>query len=222
MNTDSIRQHKRTQRREIAPAVALENSRLVTEALLAEACFNNSQTMAIYLANDGEIDPLRLAESAWQQDKRVFLPVLNSGEKSLVFAPFRADTELVPNRFNIPEPVCKPEEHVMANQLDLLVMPLVAFDPQANRVGMGGGYYDRTLAFLKSGDRAVGERDGLAHAESAQTGSTHTRSTGTRSTGTGPVLVGIAHDCQKVDTLQAQSWDVPLDLVITESGRYTR
>ena len=70
-------------------------------------------------------------------------------------------------------------------------MPLVAFDAECNRLGMGGGYYDRTLHFLL-----------------------------TRNRWHSPYLIGIAHDCQKVASLPIQSWDIPLQGVITESAFY--
>ena len=108
-----------------------------------------------------------------------------------VFAPYRPDSSLQLNRFNIPEPQVRPSEWRSASQLDLLLLPLVAFDAQGNRVGMGGGFYDRTLAYLQ-------------HRR-------HWRK---------PVLIGLAHEVQKTDGLTTQSWDIPLDTIITESSRY--
>jgi 5-formyltetrahydrofolate cyclo-ligase len=75
--------------------------------------------------------------------------------------------------------------------LSLVLLPLVAFDTACNRLGMGKGYYDRTFAFL--------------HRSSRQR----------------PVLLGLAHECQKVDELEVASWDVPLDGVVTDRAWYT-
>ena len=74
-------------------------------------------------------------------------------------------------------------------ELDWVLMPLVAFSPNGIRLGMGSGYYDRTFAFCRQ-----------------------------LPAGAGPVLVGVAYSLQEVDSLPAQSWDVPLDAVITEQG----
>ena len=79
----------------------------------------------------------------------------------------------------------------MARQLDVVIAPLVAFDESLNRLGMGGGYYDRTFAFRK---RARVLRR--------------------------PVLIGVAYSFQRVDRLQPENWDVPLDVVITEKESY--
>jgi 5-formyltetrahydrofolate cyclo-ligase len=72
-------------------------------------------------------------------------------------------------------------------------MPLVGFDANCNRLGMGGGFYDRTLAYLRL--RRCWRR---------------------------PLLIGIAHECQRVERLETNTWDVPLDLVVTEERIYRR
>lgn len=75
--------------------------------------------------------------------------------------------------------------------LDLIILPLVAFDLSGNRLGMGGGFYDRTLSFKHQ-----------------------------RCHWKGPKLIGIAHELQRVDLLPVNDWDIPLDAVITEQKLY--
>jgi 5-formyltetrahydrofolate cyclo-ligase len=73
-----------------------------------------------------------------------------------------------------------------AKQMDLIFMPLVGFDKNKNRLGMGGGFYDKTLSFkLKSKNYQV------------------------------PKLFGLAFDCQEVDYLDSKPWDVPVDGIVT-------
>jgi 5-formyltetrahydrofolate cyclo-ligase len=74
--------------------------------------------------------------------------------------------------------------------LDLVLAPLVVFDPQRNRIGMGGGYYDRSFEFRKQAGRDA------------------------------PILIGVAHELQKVEQLIAEDWDVRLDMVVTDGGIY--
>ena len=88
------------------------------------------------------------------------------------------------NRFGISEPALNSTAIRLLSQHHLLLMPLVGFDAQGNRLGMGGGFYDRTLANIN----ALKNR---------------------------PTLVGVAHDCQQVDELPVEPWDVPLDLIVT-------
>jgi 5-formyltetrahydrofolate cyclo-ligase len=186
-----IRQLKRNQRRALSAIEQQQHSQALCQNVTALKVYRESQHIAFYIANDGEIDPQHLIEQARFSGKNVYLPVLSPLKNSLYFAPFEANSRLALNRFNIPEPVCDASALKKASQLDLLLLPLVAFDTDGNRMGMGGGFYDRTLAFLQ--ERHLPKK---------------------------PVLAGLAHEIQKVERLHAQSWDIPLDYIITEKQLY--
>lgn len=190
-SSTDIRQLKRSQRRALSKTEQQQHSEALSRNTEALETYRSSQHIAFYIANDGEIDPQLLMEHAQLAGKDVYLPVLSPQENSLYFAPFVTDSQLALNRFNIPEPVCQPSAWKTADQLDLLLLPLVAFDTHGNRMGMGGGFYDRTLAYLLRG-----------HLPKK------------------PVLAGLAHEIQKVKQLQSQSWDIPLDYIITEKQLY--
>jgi len=107
--------------------------------------------------------------------------------KRLRFAPWRFGDPLVQNRYGIPEPDVAPSSCLEPGQLDGVLVPLLAFDRRGNRLGSGAGYYDRSFAFL------------LERARPAR-----------------PLLIGVGYAFQEVESLPAQAWDVPLDLVATE------
>lgn len=155
---------------------------LARSGLLARA-----RRIACFWPNDAEVDLSALFPRLWQTGKQVYLPVI-AGSR-LWFAPFRHDTPLADNRFGIPEPAIGRRHACPLLALDIVLMPLVAFDGQGNRLGMGGGYYDRTFA----------QR---AHR-------THLRR---------PLLVGTAFTFQRREHIDARSWDVRLDAAITEAG----
>ncbi|UPQ88371.1 5-formyltetrahydrofolate cyclo-ligase [Vibrio sinaloensis] len=146
-----------------------------------------AQHIALYLTADGEIDTKPLIEWLWQQGKCTYLPVIHPFSKGhLLFLRYQSDTPMVLNQYSIAEPkLDKTQVYPVAN-LDLVCTPLVAFDRQGQRLGMGGGYYDRTLAPWFA-------------------------------TGQGPKPIGLAHDCQQVEQLPAESWDVPLPKIVTPS-----
>jgi len=100
--------------------------------------------IAVYLANDGEIDPNVIVTSMWRSGKKTYLPILREGNE-LGFLPYEENTALKPNRVGIPEPVTD-SDLLTLDKLDAVLLPLVAFDKQKNRLGMGGGFYDRSLA----------------------------------------------------------------------------
>ena len=134
-----IRQHKRAQRKALSAEDQQRHSQALCDNIIRQKNYRNSQHIACYLANDGEIDPHLLVKHALSARKNVYLPVLSPLKSSLYFAPYDENSEFSLNRFGIAEPVCHPSEWIKANQLDLLLLPLVAFDLQGNRVGMGGG-----------------------------------------------------------------------------------
>jgi 5-formyltetrahydrofolate cyclo-ligase len=147
-----------------------------------------------YWSADGEIDPLPLLRLAHARHKRCFLPVLRPHpHRKLWFLEYSPGDPLRKNRFGIHEPRLRNRRIRLPWALDLLLVPLVGFDAGCNRLGMGGGYYDSTLAYLRLRQRW------------------HR-----------PLLVGIAHECQRVDRIDARPWDIPLEAVVTEQWVYRR
>lgn len=167
-------------------------ARHLARRLARTGLFRNSRRIAFYFPHDGEMDTFPLLYRAWSMNKLCYLPVLEPlGSNRLRFAPYEPHHPLTPNRFGIPEPAAPPRDRVCAAGLDLILLPLVAFDGQGNRLGMGGGYYDRTLAFLR-------------HRR-------HWRR---------PRLLGLAYEFQRVEHLDVRPWDMPLDGIATETGLY--
>ena len=112
--------------------------------------------IALYLPTDGEIDTAAIVALCRQQDKQIFLPVIAS-DKTLSFALWNPNTQLIENRYGIAEPP-QNAHRCPAEKLDIIFMPLVGWDRQGGRLGMGGGFYDRSLDGV-SGPTLVG----LAH-----------------------------------------------------------
>ena len=181
----ALRREMRRRRRALDEADRDDAARALSRRLAGTGWFANSRTIAVYLPNDGEISLLPLVARAWSMGKRTYLPRL-FGPK-LWFLPFHARTALAGNRFAIPEPVEPARQRIRPLFLDLVLLPLVAFDRFGNRLGMGGGYYDRTFEAVRR--RAVRR---------------------------GPKLVGVAYEFQKADALPVTDRDVPLDAVVTE------
>jgi 5-formyltetrahydrofolate cyclo-ligase len=118
---------------------------LITHLLVNDK-WQQATNIASYAAMKGEVDLTYLHQQAWQQQKHLFLPVLMHTQ--LRFAPYTLDSKFRSNQYNIIEPCVAEEEYKTAAQLDLLLIPLVGFDAQGNRLGMGKGYFDLTLAPL--------------------------------------------------------------------------
>ncbi|MGB2078918.1 MAG: 5-formyltetrahydrofolate cyclo-ligase [Vibrio sp.] len=116
------------------------------------------QHIALYLAQDGELDTKPLIDWLWQQGKHIYLPVIHPFSKGqLLFVRYQAETALVSNQYKILEPPLDVTKLCPQAQMDLIFSPLVAFDPTGQRLGMGGGYYDRYFEYFN------GHKIGLAH-----------------------------------------------------------
>ena len=142
-----IRQYYRQQRRLLNTQQQADAAHAISTRLLS--LLAPDDVIAGYLAHDGEIDLQPFIQQCWQQQLKVVLPVLhpfNPGQ--LVFVHYRQDTRLHPNRYGILEPQLACHQLVPLSQITLILAPLVAFDSNGNRMGMGGGFYDRTLSTL--------------------------------------------------------------------------
>ncbi len=140
----ALRQQLRQQRRDIPAAQRIAAAETLAENLLALPFADVSGPVGGYWAMDGEI-----ALHRWQMQlppqQTYCLPVLHG--KLLRFAPWRPGQALVSNRYGIPEPDVDPARALLPEQMALVVAPLVGFDPHCRRLGMGGGWYDRSFAF---------------------------------------------------------------------------
>ena len=154
--------------------------------------FRSARRIACYVPNDGEIDTRPLMRRMWRMRRQCYLPVLSRlFYDRLWFAPATPWSTFSRNRFGIPEPVAASRSWLRAEEIDLILVPLVGFDMNGNRLGMGGGFYDRSLGFLR--DRSCWIR---------------------------PKLLGLAHDFQRLEILEPSPWDIPLQGVATDRALY--
>jgi len=177
----------RNQRRALTEAQQHESATKLSENLIALISQQHVSRIGVYLANDGEIDPVEFVKWADSQGIQSCLPVISDTHGHMKFAELTTHSVLKPNHFGIPEPQVAPGQLFKATQLDVILMPLVAFDFEGNRIGMGGGFYDQTLAF---------KRQHPYHQS--------------------PDLIGLAHAFQQIEGIQPEDWDVPLDGIATE------
>ena len=161
-------------------------SRRITDRFLNSRYFLGSDTIACYLSTWDEVDTSAIIERAWSAKKRVFLPVI-AERGYMMFRETLPETEMKLNHFGLWQP--DSGEPIGASELDVVVTPLVAFDNERNRIGMGGGYFDRTFAFLS------GRRHWLR-----------------------PKLIGVAFDCQRIEKIAPNPWDIPVFRVLTETA----
>ena len=185
----SIRNQIRQARRALSPRQQADASNAVTERLLAHPRIAAAKTLALFLSFDGELDTRPIIDALRRRGQQIYLPVLHPFSPGhLLFLRYDADTPLTVNRLRISEPKLDITRLLPPARLDVLFTPLVAFDAQGQRLGMGGGFYDRTLLYWR------------------------------RESGFYPI--GLAHDCQQVEQVPVESWDIPLPEIITPSRQW--
>ena len=187
-----LRRQLRKARRELSPCEQRQAARGLYRQLAQHPLFRRAKHIALYLPTDGEIDPRLLLKEAQRRGKIAYLPVLSAWPKTkMVFQRIAPGEKLMPNRFRILEPRINSARQRKVWTLDLVLLPLVGFDATGGRLGMGGGFYDRSLAYLAR-----------------------------RQNWRKPALLGLAHECQKVAKLNQASWDVPLQGTVSDKYWY--
>ncbi|QHM72316.1 5-formyltetrahydrofolate cyclo-ligase [Mixta intestinalis] len=141
-----IRNHVRRLRRGLSTAQQTLAADSIAEHALHIEPVDRAQHIALFLSVDGELNTRPLIARLWQQQKQVYLPVLHPfSPGNLIFVRYTPETILSPNRVHIPEPPLDVRHIIPLDELDVMFVPLVAFDRHGQRLGMGGGFYDRTL-----------------------------------------------------------------------------
>jgi 5-formyltetrahydrofolate cyclo-ligase len=181
-----IRTACKNERARLAPGKRRQASDKIADKILSSSLFLSAKNIAVYIPMKSEVDTWPIIERAWQLEKRIFAPIMQENF-TLRFHQFDDESELSTNKMGFGEPV--DGRFITADALDLVFTPLVAFDSQKNRIGMGGGYYDRTFAFLGQNQRSMK-----------------------------PVLAGLAFECQRVEQIAPNPWDIRLFSIFTESS----
>lgn len=187
---DQLREQHRQARAALGDESQHRHAKALSERLLALPEVQHARHIAAYIAIRGEISlapAIKLLELTGAQ---IYLPVLRG--ESMHFAPWHSAQKLLKKGFGLLEPDAAEKDWRRATELDLVLAPLVVFDEHCNRIGQGGGYYDRTFSFRHNAPRRQ------------------------------PLLLGVAHHSQQAPALPVQAWDVPLDMIATNRSLHRR
>lgn len=184
----ALRALLRARRKAVAPDTRRAAARILPRLALRHHWLVRGRRIGFYIPANGEIDVIPLLRRAQAMGVDCYIPVLpGRGKRKLWFTQLGDKPAWVTNRYGIPECRHPPARRVRARQLDVLFMPLLGFDRFGGRLGMGGGYYDASLAYLRA--RARWRK---------------------------PHLVGVAFTAQAIERVPRETWDIPLDHILTE------
>lgn len=185
MSKSELRQYFKNIRRSISEVERHAAAEAAALHFSTHDLFQRFEHIACYLPFHDEFDTFPIIKTIWQAGKKCYLPILKEEETALIFARFNEGDELAPNRFSILEPVNETKLH-QPDKLDCVLMPLLAYDYKGHRLGTGGGYYDRTFAFLF--DQEIDK----------------------------PLMIGVGFVSQHADSLPADPWDIGINAILTE------
>lgn len=191
---DLTRQQLLLQRKQLNPASVALQSNTISAGILP--LLGDSARIGAYLAFGQEVIVDDLMTECRAQGRSTYVPLIQS-DNTLVFAPLTDSTVIVHNKYGIREPLFEQASCLPATALDIVIVPLLGFDAKCQRMGMGGGYYDRTFAFK------------LKAQQQSQINPS-------------PLLIGVAFESQCVASVFPDWWDVTLDYVITEKHIHSR
>ena len=181
MNKSQLRKKLLQHRRSLSKSEVKTASEFCCLQLLQLDHFKQAKNIAVYFAINNEIDLALFIDEAIKKNKTLYLPCL--ADQQLIFRHYQPDQPLIKNKFSIFEP-SRTAKIMFPENLDLVITPLVAVDKKGYRLGMGGGYYDRSFAFLKNQKKIK------------------------------PTLLGVAYDWQIIDSVDHNHWDICLDQVL--------
>lgn len=170
------------QRRQLPPERVHAASVAVFDRVLQHPFLQQPRVIGSYMSFSGEIDTVRLNDALLIAHHTMCLPVISPEQKGVMhFYTYKDQSELITNRFKILEPQPNEENYIAPQMIEVMLVPLVGFNLEGDRLGMGGGYYDRMLKKVSCAT----------------------------------LCVGLAYDFQQIENLVRQSWDMPLDEIIT-------
>lgn len=188
---ERLRREMRSRRRALSQRERIIAADAIAHSLRRHRVIHPGAHVAAYIAHRGEVDLGPAMARARLQRCNLYLPSITRADAGLMrFVRFNDRRALRRNRFGILEPR-RHATSIPVRRLDVVLLPVVAVDARGWRLGSGAGFYDRSLAHLRSGRRWRRPR-----------------------------LIGVAYEFQRVPQLEPQPWDVPLDAVVTERGFY--
>lgn len=184
MNKKVIRKQMLLKRKSLPKDTYAKASKTINQQILSLSTYKKSKKIGLYMGFNNEINLNEVWQNALQNSKSCFFPRVQDA-RNMHFYKAEDLNDFIKNKWGILEPLAKTEDYLAPSALEIIILPLVAFDITGHRIGMGAGYYDKALQ---------------------NCGST--------------TLVGVGYEFQKVASINAETWDIKLDIMITEKEIY--
>jgi 5-formyltetrahydrofolate cyclo-ligase len=172
----------------IPPELKAQKESAIEKRLFNLDAFKKSKSILMYVSFRSEVDTRKYLDDMLRSGKRLILPVVDTRHNVLKLYDVKDTSELAPGYMGIPEPNIRENRRVTIKDIDLVVIPGTGFDAKGNRLGYGGGYYDRLLSY---------ESKQLAEIEHIPT-------------------IALAFEEQIGEDIPAEPHDITVDMIITD------
>lgn len=182
----SLRQQCRAARHALSMQQHEQYAQQILQQLKQVKHYQEANTIGSYLSTDQEASTHLIHQDCWESNKSLLLPTVIDKTR-MVFSEYKRDDMLIDNHWGIPEPKIDSQTSLTPlHHIDCLLIPMVGFTEQGQRLGFGGGYYDRYLQDKK----------------------------------TNPICIGLAYDAQKLTEIPFETWDISMNIIVTEEKTY--
>lgn len=149
MNKNDLRKNLQEQLSSISKPYYEHYSYLISQQLYNDEEWKNAKTIGMTISNPPEVDTFQIIRKAWEEGKKVVIPKCYPKERKMAFRKLSYFSQLESVYSGLLEPIETETEEVLKDQIDMLIVPGLAFTVEGYRLGFGGGYYDRYLKDYK-------------------------------------------------------------------------
>lgn len=147
MNKNTIRKKVLDQRRNIEVEEKREWDQLIFTSLVNSDFYIEAKRIFIYVSYENEVETKDIIQYSLDNKKEIYVPKTNIKEKTMKAIKINSLDELIVDNYGILEPKDVDKKSI-SDKFDLIIMPGLAFDRNGNRIGYGGGYYDKYISNL--------------------------------------------------------------------------
>lgn len=197
IDKSTLRANYLARRNQLSEVERTRQAELISQEIITSYWFKQAEVVALYAAHGSELDLTKVLQAGLAAGKRMLLPRMETSGKRLTFWPVRKEEELVAGKYGIMEPLTTGKSPLIIDEIDVILVPGIVFDKQGNRIGYGGGYYDRFLGDVVIKEKGLGKLDKK------------------------PYVVGVAFKEQVVKRLPIiEEHDIKLDMIMTEGVEF--
>ncbi len=201
MDKQSIRKIYLQKRKALSHNDMIKSSKDICNAVINLEHYKKAQTISLYMPIKNEVDTNIIWQDAINKNKNCYFPKVTD-KNSMIFLPADKLEHFAKNKWGILEPTTKIIKSLPVNKLDIMIVPIVAFDSAGNRIGMGKGFFDKALEVHSRISMQSSNKEHL------------------KNFNTTPILIGVAYEFQKIPLIKSETWDIKLDIIVTEKTVY--